>query len=186
MTDILESLLEPDSTPIDKLSDLSFLCQEHERVSHEIEAREIELKGLKAKLNEIENRQIPELMDEMSIETITVSGRKVGVKTDVYGSLPSEEKSPDKHRKAIDWLLQHEAGGLIKTTVIVEFPATERRRAIDLKQRLISCNLPADVSFKERVHPQSLCAWGRERLRNGETLAADVIGLAIIRKATIK
>lgn len=113
-----------------------------------------------------------EKMSELQLEEMTRAGWKVKVADFVSGSLP---KAEEEKAKAIDWLVSHEAGGLIRTDVAVAFSRSQHNEALALASELKEKG--HEVGVNSGVHAQTLQAFARERIRNGEPIDTDVLGL---------
>jgi len=146
--------------------------EEATRLEIQVENMEEDLKAIKKQLNFVKTTQIPNTMTELQMSSVTWNGWKCSTAQFVSGSLPKE---PEKLEKAIQWLDEHEGGNIIKTSVSVDFAKSGHNEAVDLAQRLEAEGFP--VLSKSGVHPQTLQAWARERLRNGDALDTEVLGL---------
>jgi hypothetical protein len=142
---------------------------------------EEDLKAAKKHLNDLKTFRIPEIMSELQISSIVWKGWKCSVAQHVSGSLP---KDPVLHEKAINWLTDHEAGDIIKTSIGVDFSISQHNEALDLSQELQEKGYL--VGLKSGVHPQTLCAWVRERLKEGDDIDADILGVYIRNAAAFK
>jgi hypothetical protein len=154
-----------------------------------IDIWEADLAAAKARLLQLSQDEIPELMldkyDSPVTEWIDPSGRRWNFDCDaltVSGSLPS--KDAQRKAAAIEWLEQNEGGDLIKTDVSLSFSREQRDEAIKIAKRLEKSGFAPNVN--SGVHAQTLCAWARERLRQGEPVDGDVLGLYIGRKTKFK
>lgn len=137
-----------------------------------VEQLEDDLKNAKKALNHSKTSRIPDMMSELAIPSITFGGFKCSVHDFVSGSLPKE--GPE-HERAIDWLVNNEAAALIKTEVKAEFGRSGHNEAVALKATLEEQGY--NVAMKTGVHPMTLQSWARERLKNGESIDTDILGL---------
>jgi len=142
---------------------------------------EEDLKAIKKTLHHLKNSRIPDLMDQMQMEEVSFKGWKVKIDDFVSGTLP---RDPEKHAKAVRWLEENDAGGLIKTDLSLSFGKSQHNEALNLAGRLESEGLAPEV--KSGVHPQTLRAFARERLRNGDPLDVEALGLYIGKTAKMK
>lgn len=149
-----------------------------------IEDLEGQLAAAKKSYYEIVNKTLPEMMMDIDTETMSVSGYEVSLKQVVSGSLPSLDKHPERRKKAIAWLIDHDAGDLIKTDVEIQFTRSEHNQALSLAAELVEKGF--DPKVVSGVHAQTLCAWVRERLANGEPVDIETIGVNVMNVATIK
>ena len=86
---------------------------------------------------------------------------------------------------ALKWLEEHEGRSIIKGTITAEFERGEdnsekRNRAAEALSAL-----SVDFVEQEGVHPQTLAAYARERIKNGEEVPLDLLGLYSGRMAKI-
>jgi len=151
-------------------------------VKESIAARD-EIESLRHQLESLEEIQkkrlrehIPDLMAEMGLTEVTVDGFNVTLRSDLQISMISI--------KAIDWLDENGFGGLVKTKIEVSYARDERETAIQIKKMLEERG--ATVELKENVHWQTLKAWGRERVANGETLPSEHFDVMAFTEAKLK
>jgi hypothetical protein len=144
------------------------------------EQLEEDLKATTKALKEMQERTIPHLMDDLGMSRITKDGWEVKVADFVQGTLPKE---PEKRQRALDWLIKQGQESLIKTELSLHFGMKEYEQAQELLTNLREQGYL--VEEDTGVHPQTLMAFGREVLRNGEELP-DLLGLYAGRKATLK
>ena len=169
------------SAPSDKMDVLNAALEEAVQLETVVSQMEEDLKVAKKALNSLKSGRIPDLMDELEMETVTFRGWQVKIDDFVSGSLPK-----DSHRleRAINWLEEHDAGGLIKTDLTLAFGKSQHNEALDLAARLEAEGHAPSV--KSGVHAQTLLAFARERIRNGDPLDIDVLGLYVGKVAKMK
>ena len=138
----------------------------------QVEQMEDDLKSAKKALNHSKTNRIPDMMNELAIPAITFGGFKCSIHDFVSGSLP---KDGPEHERAINWIVEHDGSSLIKTEVKAEFGRSGHNEAVALKANLEEQGF--DVSLKTGVHPMTLAAWARERLKSGEEIDTDILGL---------
>lgn len=165
----------------DKLDALNAALAEAIDLEVLAEQLEADLKAAKKALNTLRATRIPDMMGELGMDSVTFRGWKVSVEDFVSGSLP---KDPVAHERAVRWLEGEGAGGLIKTDLSIAFGRSQHNEALDLAGRLESEGLAPSV--KSTVHPQTLCAFARERIRNGEPLDLEALGLYTGKVAKMK
>lgn len=137
-----------------------------------VETLEEQLASAKRVLHVLKTVKLPDVMIEIQSPLFTHAGVTVELDDFVSGSLPKEE---DRRKAAIAWLVDHEGGELIKTSVSVDFSRSQHNEALDLAAKLEKEGHP--VVAESGVHPQTLMAWAKARIRDGEPLDADVLGL---------
>lgn len=146
-----------------------------------VDQMEADLGAAKQALNTLNTQVIPDMMAELGMEEVTQRGWKIKVGEFVSGSLP---KDPAGRQKAIDWLTEHDAGELLKTSLSMDFSRNQHNEALALAADLERTGLAPKVD--STVHPQTLLAFARERLKNGEPLDTEALGLYTGRVAKFK
>lgn len=185
MTDYLDEFEEfgaatPDAT---QLKSIEELVNRASKLSKAIEELEASLVVHKKELHDLTHKKIPDLMSEAgTLSFETVSGVKVQVKDVVSGSIP---KSEPERTIALKWIERNGGKDIIKSQLVCDFEKGDG----NLRKKNQAAELLADmgVAFedKESVHPKTLEAFAREKLRNGEELPADLLGLYLGRMAKI-
>lgn len=169
-----------DAAP-DKLDVLNAALAEAIDLELAVAQLEEDLKAAKKALHTLRSSRIPDIMDELGMDSVTFRGWKVTISDFVSGSLP---KDPEANARAIQWLEAEDAGGLIKTDLSLAFGRSQHNEALDLAGRLEAEGLAPAV--KSSVHPQTLHSFARERIRNGESLDVEVLGLYVGKVAKMK
>ncbi len=146
-----------------------------------VDQLEADLKAAKAELHRLRADVIPDYMAQIAISELTWNGFNVTVDDFVSGSLP---KGGKERAEAIKWLEDHDAGGLITTDVSVKFPRSQHLEAVKIANRLKKDGFAP--SLQSTVHAQTLQAYARERMRNGESVPQLTLGLYIGKVAKIK
>lgn len=158
--------------PEDKLELLTAKAHLMVTLEEDIERMGEALKEVTKALHDLRTRQVPDLMMELQVDSLTLKGFKIAVGDFVSGSLP---KDPDKRQKAFAWLDTHDASGLIVTDVEVSFPRSEREKAKEVANYLWAMDLPAKLN--SNVHPQTLAKFARDKLKSGEAIDLETLGL---------
>jgi hypothetical protein len=154
------------------LESLHKFLEEAVALEEMVEQQEADLKASKAALNALKTQRVPDLMAEMMMDEIVWNGWKVKISDFVSGSLPSD---PERRAKAIQWLEENEAGGLIKTEVKVEFGKSQHNEALSVAAELERDGFAPKVD--SGVHASTLQAFARERIKNGEAIDTELLGL---------
>jgi hypothetical protein len=165
----------------DALSRLNEKLAEAISLKETVDQMEEDLGAAKKQLNHLNTQVIPDMMAELGMEECTQRGWKVKVGEFVSGSLPKEDAA---RANAIRWLEDHEAGDLLKTNLSVAFTRNQHNEALDLAAQIEQRGFAPNV--ESTVHPQTLLAFARERLKNGEALDTEVLGLYTGRVAKFK
>lgn len=153
------------------------LAKQQESLEAEITELEELLAEKKRNLQSLSQRQIPDVMQELELEqVVTESGRKVQVGKKLQGSIPQ-----NRAEEACDWLDQHGHGEIVKRRFIIEFgkgdEAWARKFKTDLERR--KRKVPAKI--ERGVHHSTLKAFANERLKEGEELPLDLLGLSEVK-----
>jgi hypothetical protein len=138
------------------------------RAEARVEELELQLKAAKGELLHLRRMVIPELMVTIGSDDFTLDGTRFRNQLMVEGSLPKE---PVARKSAIDWLVANEADGIIKTEIVLEFPRSEHSVAKEVYEKLRDDGQSPLLS--ETVHAQTLMAFARERLKNGQPLSDE-------------
>lgn len=158
------------------------LCLEAEALAETIENLEELLKSAKARDNIIKTQELPEAVSQLGTTTWKSENGRYDVKVDnfVAGTLPKEEEAREK---AIEYLMAHDGASMIKTEISMAFGKQDRKIAERVINQLNKMKVGADVS--EGVHPQTLLAYVRERMEDGDEINLEVLGIYSGRKAKI-
>lgn len=154
----------------DKLSQLTQLAEQQAAAQSKVADLEAQLNRAREELRDIAERQVPELMDQIGIsEFKTITGLKIKIDEIIRASIPKT-----KTALALAWLKNNGHAAMIKRVVAVSFGKGEDERADELHQRLAE---EFEVDDNASVHPSTLAAFVRERLRNGEEVPLDLFGV---------
>src|SRR5262245_15923373 len=152
---------------------------ELERAIMELEG---DLKQFRAELLEIRRERLPDAMAEIGFSEFKLEdGSGVKAKSFVAGSLP---KSPIEKANAIRLLEQHGGDALIKNELVVVFEKKDHNRAIALAEELKAAGY--DATLDSTVHHMQLAAWCREKVRDGEQLDFNALGIYVGRDTEIE
>jgi hypothetical protein len=167
-----------DTVDKDGASDLSNLIRRSVQTDKEIEEAEQHLKDLKFKKRKINEEDIPNLMQEMGVESVEVDGFKIKVRPFVHARI-----AEDKREEAFSFLRSIGEADIIKNEVIVAFSAGQDNQAgaviDDLRQQ------GYDPAQKTHIHPSTLKAWVRGRVESGKDLDFDTFGVFVGNEAKI-
>ena len=175
-----DEVITPDAN---QLKSIETLVQQAYRLMTNVETYEAALKAAKADLQQLTHKAIPDAMAAAGTSNFTTtSGVRVAIKEILNGTLP---KDPTIRANALKWLEEHGGRPIIKGTLTAEF----ERGADNLEKRNRAAEalagLNVDFVEQESVHPQTLAAYARERLKNGEEVPLDLLGLYSGRMARI-
>ena len=175
---------EVDASKFDKVSDekgsnLSNLIRQSLEIDEKIAEAEQYLQNLKYQKKKVDTEDIPNLMQEMGMDSVTVDGHKVSVRPFVHARIPD-----DKKEQAHAWLRSIGEGDIIKNDVTVSFKAGEDNMAGAVIDDLRGQGLePAQKTF---VHSSTLRAWVKNRIESGQEIDFDTFGVFHGNEAVIK
>jgi hypothetical protein len=150
-----------------------------ERTLEEIEA---EQKQIKARLNQITIKELPEKLAELGMDDFKLAnGSTIKIKDVVAGSLP---KDPEAKSEALAYLETIDGGALIKNEISVSFDRGSDNFAKNAFALLEENGY--EPSIDKGVNHMTLQSFVREKLKNGEEIDVSKIGIFVGRKAEIK
>ncbi len=152
------------------LAQLQELADQQAAAEAKVARIEAELTAAREEVRDLSERQLPELMDQIGLETFrTRSGLTIDVKETIRASIPKARSA-----RAFAWLKANGHEAMIKRVVAVSFGKGEDAKAEALREALES---EFDVEDKASVHPSTLSAWVREKLAKGEELPLELFGV---------
>lgn len=157
----------------------------------EIEDLETQLAARKAELNTMFRDELPDLMDKIGSRSIELEGEGnqppfIAKLVPYYYANIGADWPEEKRKAAFDWLESNGHGDLIKTNVAVPFKREERKKALELVEKL-RADLNLFPTIKEEVHFMTMKAWLREQVENrGELPPLELIGGDVGRVVEIK
>lgn len=160
-------------------SRLSHLIRESMDLDSKIADAEQYLKDLKYKKRKVNEEDIPALMQEMGMDSVTVDGNKVTLRQFVHARI-----ADDKRDEAFSWLRSIGEGDLIKNDVTVSFNTGQDNLAGAVIDDLRNQGL--EPAQKTHVHPQTLKAWVKGRIESGKEIDFDTFGVFVGTEAKIK
>jgi len=168
-----------DTVSTEGASRLSNLIRESMDLDSKIADAEQYLKDLKYKKRKVNEEDIPALMQEMGMDSITVDGNKVALRQFVHARI-----TEDKRDEAFAWIRSVGEGDIIKNDVTVSFSSGQDNLAGAVVDDLRNQGL--DPAQKTHVHPQTLKAWVKGRIESGKEIDFDTFGVFVGTEATIK
>jgi len=167
----------------DQLKSIEQLATHAYELVQLIDTHEAALKAAKAELAELTHKALPDAMAAAGTSSfVTDKGVKISIKEVVAGTLPKDEQ---KRREALDWIESHEGKAIIKGTITAEFERGEGnlQKKNETAEALAKLGVPFMES--ESIHPMTLAAFAREKIKNGEEVPLDLLGLYAGRQAKI-
>jgi len=130
------------------------LASEVSNLDAKIEVVESELSKLKSRRWEILTKELVELLDQARVDAVVVDGRTFAAEMYYKASIPEENRT-----EAHDWLERHDAGDLIKRTLVVEFPKDAEEESARLRDYIRTHFQMAEVDEKRLVPWARLTSW---------------------------
>ena len=186
MSDVF-SLFEEEAVNADKFdnvqkegaSDLSNMIRRSLEIDKQIADAEQFLKDLKFKKRKINEEDIPMLMEEMGVDSLTVDGHKVSVANFIHARIPEEKRD-----QAYGFLRSIGEADIIKNDVTVSFSAGQDNMAGAVVDDLR--NQGYEPAQKTHIHPSTLKAWVKNRIESGKDLDFETFGVYVGTEAKIK
>ena len=169
--------LSTDNAGLKTIAELAEKIQSQEQ---QIANTEEDLKKQKEELRNLQNEELPMLMQEIGIKKFELEdGSSVNVKEIYAGSISQANKE-----KAFNWLRQNKFDDIIKNTVTTAFGKGEDTAAQNFMD--IAEQAGYTPIQKTEVHPQTLKAFIKERVEGGDEFPMELFGAYIGYKAEIK
>jgi hypothetical protein len=177
----IEALLGTTAPSTNQLSDIEEVCQQALALKNHIDMLDEAKKKTNEELHALLSKTLPDMISGAGITEFKMNnGTKVELKEYVSGSLPKEDEA---RSAAFEYIREHSGESLIKMNVVAKFERGDTNRAASALAALRE--LEVDFDAKEDIHPMTLAAWARERMKNGEEVALETIGLTAGRMAKI-
>lgn len=162
-----------------ELTQLQQLAERQASAAARVAELEAKLNKAREELRDLAERQVPELMDQIGMtEFKTATGLQINIVETIRASIP-KARAP----LAFAWLKDHGHAALIKRVVKVAFGRGEDEKAEALRDELKG---EYEVEDDASVHPSTLAAFVREKLRDGEEIPLDLFGVHRQRESKIK
>jgi len=177
--DALDRRAGVESADTGRLSNVSDLASKIIQMENKVSFLEEELKSSKKQLLELTDQDLPAAMEEINMESFTLSdGSEVKV-IPTYGGTIRADDRPQAHT----WLRDHGYGDIVKNTISANFGMGEDNLAKDFYQSALDKGFQVDK--KEAVHPMTLKSFVKEMTENGSEFPSDLFGAFIGKKAKI-
>ena len=180
LTSLFEQEADAFKVGNDQLSGISALARRAKQLEREISDQEDTLKELKSQFRKVTEEALPEALAELGMTSFRMEdGSAIDIKPFYSASI-----SEARRAEAYQWLRDHGFDDIIKNTVSVRFGRGEDELCARLLGLLGQQGYPAEQS--EKIEPQTLKAWVKERVERGEEFPTELFGAFIGKKATIK
>mgnify|MGYP003668352662 FL=1 len=141
---------------------------------------EVQLKDHKKELNKLTDEDLPQMLTEIGLSSFTLEdGSAVTIKQTYGASIRVDDRL-----KAHDWLRENGHDDIIKNSISCSFGRGEDDQASAFQAFATKEGFP--VEQKTEIHSQTLRAWVKERVENGEEFPMELFGAYIGQRAVIK
>ena len=163
----------------DSVKSISEKCNELKDLQKQVEEQEEKLKTLKNKSRDLEERVIPEMMQEAGVSLLKLAdGSSVEVKPFYAAKIPESRID-----EAFGYLRSNGFEDLIKNTVTASFGRGQDNQVSELIN--VCEKFGFNYNKKEKVEPMTLKAFVREQVEGGKELPFDLFGVYIANKTKI-
>ena len=163
----------------DSVKSISARCNELNNLNKKIEQEEEKLSLLKHKSRDLEERIIPEMMQEAGVSLLKLAdGSTVEVKPFYAAKIPES-----RVEEAFGWLRSKGFEDLIKNTVTASFNRGQDNQVSELIR--VCEEHWFNYNKKEKVEPMTLKAFVKEQVETGKELPFDLFGVYIANKTKI-
>jgi len=180
----LTTLFESDSDALkvsdDQVSGISGLAKRAKLLEKEIDELADSLKEKAEQHRKLTEQTIPEAMAEAGMKSFKMGdGSSIEVKPFYSASIPKARQA-----EAYTWLRDNGYDDIIKNTVSVRFGRGEDELCARLLGLLGQQGYPVEQA--QKIEPQTLKAWVKERVEKGQPIDSELFGVFIGQKASIK
>ena len=186
MSDVFSLFVEEAADPqaFNKVSEgetskLSSLIRQSIDLGKEVELAEKHLKDLQQRKRTVDEEDIPSLMDQLGVESLTVDGNKVSIDKYVSARIPD-----DRREEAFSFIRSIGEGDIIKNEVVVGFGMGQDNIAGSVVDDLRNKGL--EPAQKTHIHPMTLRTWAKNRIEKGDTIDFDLFGVYVGNRAKIR
>jgi hypothetical protein len=163
----------------ESVKSISEKCHTLKDLQLQLKNKEEELFKLKFNIRDLEERIIPEMMQEAGVSLLKLSdGSQVEVKPFYAAKIPES-----RVEEAFGWLRDNGYEDLIKNTVTASFNRGQDNQVAELIKVCEEHNFT--YNKKEKVEPMTLKAFVREQVEGGKKLPFDLFGVYIANKTKI-
>ena len=163
----------------DSVRSITDKCNAYNKLKKTIEDEEERISLLKHKARDLEERIIPEMMQEAGVSLLKLSdGSTVEVKPFYAAKIPES-----RVEEAFSWLRGKGFEDIIKNTVTASFNRGQDNQVSELIK--VCDDHGFNYNKKEKVEPMTLKAFVKEQVEGGKELPFDLFGVYIANKTKI-
>lgn len=187
MTEPAPDFIEPDAPREASASLQELTATLVAKISRKAEVSAI-LETLDREIWDLSSRQIPDAMDASGVDRVGMPELNIDVRLENWtrAVLPKNtEANPNARNQAVDWLVEHNYGDLIKTGLTVEFTRGEHNKAYALAEELHEQMPDKKINVTDDIHHMTYTAFIKERIKAGDKLPLDLLGATVGRVAKV-
>ena len=165
-----------DNAGLSSVAEIARAIRDHQDLVAELDEK---LKEAKQHLLKLTDEDLPAMLAELGLNAIELDdGSKVTVQA-TYGA----HIKVDNREEAFQWLRDNHFDDIIKNTVTCAFARGEDQQAADFMKAAERMGFIPEQ--KTEVHAQTLKAWVKERVENGDSFPMDLFGAYTGQRAKI-
>jgi hypothetical protein len=177
------------TVPDNLMRQMADVAKEMVTLSAEIEITEEELKAKKTRLYEIETKRLPDIMNQIGVDTTGFNGVRIELQRKIHASI-SKDWEDAKKIAAFQHLREIGGEDLIKQTMVVSAGRGSDEKMLQIAQRvqqmLAEIDLDASVSLEPSVQWNTLTSFVKSVLAAGDKpVDLEVIGATDLTVAKI-
>jgi hypothetical protein len=163
----------------DQIKSISDQCQKLSDLRLQIEQREEEISKLKSQARDLEERTIPDMMQEAGVSLLKLKdGSTVEVKPFYAAKIPES-----RIEEAFSWLRGNGHEDLIKNTITTQFSRGQDNQVSELIS--VCEKFGFNYNQKQKVEPMTLKAFVKDQVEQGKEIPFDMFGVYIANKTKI-
>jgi hypothetical protein len=163
----------------DQIKSISDQCQKLSYLRLQIEQREEEISKLKSQARDLEERTIPDMMQEAGVSLLKLKdGSTVEVKPFYAAKIPES-----RIEEAFSWLRGNGHEDLIKNTITTQFSRGQDNQVSELIS--VCEKFGFNYNQKQKVEPMTLKAFVKDQVEQGKEIPFDMFGVYIANKTKI-
>lgn len=145
-----------------------------------IDSLEADLKKARTKLRKMTDEDLPTMLAEIGLSRIALDDGSEVIVKQTYGASILVDNRP----KAYEWLREQGYDDIIKNTVTCAFGRGEDDKASAFQAFAKKEGYEPDQ--KTEIHPQTLRAFVKERVENGDDFPMELFGAYVGQRAVVK
>src|SRR5210317_2514762 len=163
----------------DSVKSITDKCNHLKDLNKQIEDQEEKLSLLKNKARDLEERIIPEMMQEAGVSLLKLAdGSSVEVKPFYAAKIPES-----RIEEAFSWLRGNGHEDLIKNTITTQFSRGQDNQVSELIS--VCEKFGFNYNQKQKVEPMTLKAFVKDQVEQGKEIPFDMFGVYIANKTKI-